>query len=247
LSAACSGISNWSHDVGGYLGHRLVERCPPELLVRWLQFGCFTPLMHAHGRMPQEPWHYSEHVLECYRAYVLLHEQLVPYVRAAADTAARTGLPIIRPLCLTDPTDPRGWSIGDAYGFGPALWVAPVLEDEAREREVVLPRGEWIETWSGGRVRGGGEHVVDAPLERIPVWVRAGSIVVTYPASHVARGLGDVGEAERPLVATLWGEPRLGHASVRLADGTRIRWRRGRWSVWPEREISFHQVSQPAA
>ena len=115
-----------------------------------------------------------------------------PYVRAAAATAARTGLPIIRPLCLTDPADPRGWAIGDAYGYGPALWVAPVLEDEAREREVALPRGDWIETWSGAAVRGGGETVVDAPLERIPVWVRAGSIVVTYPASHVARGLGDV-------------------------------------------------------
>jgi len=154
-------------------------------------------------------------------------------------------VPIIRPLCLTDPSDPRGWSIGDAYGFGPALWVAPVLEDEAREREVALPRGEWIETWSGRQVRGGGEHVVDAPLERIPVWVRAGSIVVTYPASHVARGLGDVDEAERQLVATLWGEPRLGEASVRLADGTRITWRHGRWSVSSEREVSFHE--RPAA
>ena len=244
LSAACSGISNWSHDVGGYLGHRLVERCPPELLVRWLQFGCFTPLMHAHGRMPQEPWHYSERVLDLYRAYVLLHEQLVPYVRAAAATAALTGLPIIRPLCLIDPADPRGWSIADAYGYGPALWVAPVLEDEAREREVALPRGEWIETWSGRRVAGGGEVVVDAPLERIPVWVRAGSIVVTYPAAHVARGLGDVPEAERPLVATLWGAPRMGRASVRLADGTRIAWRRGRWSVAPSsgREVTFREV-----
>ena len=240
LSAACSGISNWSHDIGGYLGHRLVERCPPELLVRWLQFGCFTPLMHAHGRMPQEPWHYSERVLDLYRAYVLLHEQLVPYVRAAAATAARTGLPIIRPLCLIDPSDSRGWSIGDAYGYGPALWVAPVLEDEAREREVPLPRGEWIETWSGRRVHGGGSDVVvQAPLERIPVWVRAGSIVVTYPASHVTRGLGDVPESERPLVATLWGEPRGGRAAVRLADGTRITWRRGRWSVSPEREVDF--------
>ncbi len=242
LSAACSGISNWSHDVGGYLGHRLVERCPPELLVRWLQFGCFTPLMHAHGRMPQEPWHYSERVLDLYREYVLLHEQLVPYVRAAAATAARTGLPIIRPLCLIDPSDPRGWSIADAYGFGPALWVAPVLEDEAREREVPLPRGEWIETWSGRRVHGGGPDVlVQAPLERIPVWVRAGSIVVTYPATHVAHGLGDVPESERPLVATLWGEPRLGHASARLADGTRITWRRGRWSVSSERKVDFRE------
>ena len=241
LAAACSGLSNWSHDVGGYLGHRLVERCPPELLVRWLQFGCFTPLMQAHARMPQEPWRYGARVLDAYRAYVLLHEQLVPYVRAAAGTAARTGLPIIRPLCLADPADPRGWTIGDAYGYGPALWVAPVLDDGAREREAALPRGEWIETWSGDRARGGSEVVVKAPLHRIPVWVRDGSIVVTYPAAHVAAGLGDVPEAERPLEATLWGRPPLGHTSVRLADGTRVSWRRGKWSVSPAREITFAQ------
>jgi alpha-glucosidase (family GH31 glycosyl hydrolase) len=245
LSAACSGFSNWSHDIGGYLGHRLVERCPPELLVRWLQFGCFTPLMHAHGRMPQEPWNYSERILALYRAYVLLHERLVPYTRAAALTAARTGLPIIRPLCLTDPTDARGWTIGDAYGYGPALWVAPVLDDGAREREVPLPRGRWTETWSGREVRGGGEVIAPAPLERIPVWVRAGSIVVTYAPEAVTRGLGDVPEHARPLEATLWGEPALGHTAVRLADGTRIAWRRGRWSVAPEREVDFRVMSEP--
>jgi alpha-glucosidase (family GH31 glycosyl hydrolase) len=147
LSGACTGISNFCHDVGGYLGHRLVERCPPELLVRWLQFGCFTPLMHAHGRMPQEPWHYGDRVLDLYRAYVLLHEQLVPYVRAAAVSAARTGLPIIRPLCLLHPRDPRGWTIADAYGYGPSLWVAPLagravarLADGTR---IAWHQGEW--------------------------------------------------------------------------------------------------------
>jgi alpha-glucosidase (family GH31 glycosyl hydrolase) len=243
LAAAASGFSNWSHDIGGYLGHRLVERCPPELLVRWLQFGCFTPLMQAHARIPQEPWHYGERVLELYRAYVLLHEQLVPYVRAAAATAARTGLPIIRPLCLTDPVDPRGWTITDAYGFGPALWVAPVLDDGARDREAPLPRGEWIETWSARLVRGGSEVTVDAPLERIPVWVRGGSIIVTYPPDHVAAGLGDTPESERPLIATLWGRPALGRTGVRLADGTRIAWRRGEWSVSPARRIELREVA----
>ena len=242
LSAACSSISNWSHDVGGYLGHRLAERCPPELFVRWLQFGCFTPLMQAHSRMPQEPWRYRQQVLDLYRAYVLFHEQLVPYVRAAAATAARTGLPIIRPLCLVDPDDPRGWTITDAYGYGPALWVAPVLDGGAREREVSLPRGEWIETWSGDRIRGGSEIVVEAPLERIPVWVRAGSIVVTYPAEHVAAGLGDHAEAERPLIATLWGEPALGRTAVRLAEGTRIGWRQGEWSLSRKREVTFREA-----
>jgi alpha-glucosidase (family GH31 glycosyl hydrolase) len=243
LGAACSGVSNWSHDVGGYLGHRLVERCPPELLVRWVQFGCFTPLMHAHGRMPQEPWHYSERVLDLYRGYVLLHEQLVPYVRAAAATAARAGLPIVRPLCLVDAADDRGWRVADAYGYGPSLWVAPVLEDGSRERPVPLPRGRWIETWSGRVVDGGREVVVETPLELIPVWARAGSLIVCYPAEHVAAGLGDTLEDERPLEATLWGAPPLGRASARLADGTRVSWRGGEWSVTRERRCSFREVA----
>ena len=241
ISAAASGFSNWSHDVGGYLGHRLVERCAPELLVRWAQLGCFTPLMQAHGRMVQEPWTYDERTLSIYRSYVLLHERLVPYIRAAAATAARSGLPIIRPLHLAEPDGDHGWTVADAYGFGPALWVAPVLDEGAREREVVLPRGDWIEAWSGERVRGGHEVLVPAPRNTIPVWVRSGSIVVTYPATHVAAGLGDTAEHERPLEATLWGEPRLGHAAVRLADGTKIGWRRGRWSVDRARDVSFRE------
>ena len=241
LSAAASGFSNWSHDVGGYLGHRLVEPCPPELLVRWLQFGCFTPLMQAHARMPQEPWHYGERLVDLYRAYVILHERLVPYVRAAAATAARCGLPIVRPLFLVDPRDERGWTITDAYGYGPSLWVAPVLDDGAREREVALPRGRWIETWSDSLVEGGGEVIAPAPVGRIPVWVRAGSIIVTYPAAHIQGGLGEVPESARPLEATLWGEPRGGRASARLADGTRIRWRRGEWAVQPDRDVRFAQ------
>ena len=81
LTAAASGYSNWSHDVGGYLGKRLVERCPRELLLRWVQFGCFSPLMQAHGRFAQEAWRYDDRTLATYRDYVLLHERLVPYIR----------------------------------------------------------------------------------------------------------------------------------------------------------------------
>jgi len=238
LTAASSGFSNWSHDVGGYLGERLVARCPKELLVRWVQFGCFTPLMQAHGRMPQEAWTYDAETLELYRSYVLLHERLVPYVRAAAATAARCGLPVVRPLLLGDAADARGWAIADAYGYGPSLWVAPVLEAGDRAREVDLPRGDWLDFWTGAAIAGGGEVVAEAPLGRIPVWVRRGALLVTYPEAHVARGLGDVPEGERPLEATLWGEPRCGRAQARLADGTRVRWVRGEFSVTPERQIA---------
>jgi alpha-D-xyloside xylohydrolase len=239
LTAAASGFSNWSHDVGGYLGERLVNRCPKELLLRWAWFGCFTPLMQAHGRFAQEAWTYDAETLAAYRAAVLLHERLVPYVRAAAATAARTGLPIVRPLLLSDPADERGWTLADQYGYGPALWVAPVLEKGAREREVSLPRGDWIDFWTGELHRGGGEVLAPAPLDRIPVFVRAGSIVVTYPEDHVAAGLGDTPESERPLEATLYGEPPLGRAAARLADRTWIRWRDGEWSVAPNREVAF--------
>jgi hypothetical protein len=78
-----------------------------------------------------------------------------------------------------------------------------------------------------------------APLHAIPVWVRAGAIVVTHRAAHVARGLGDTPAPERPLVATLWGEPACGRVLARLADETRIAWRRGRWSVTPPRDVTF--------
>jgi alpha-glucosidase (family GH31 glycosyl hydrolase) len=238
LTAAASGYSNWSHDVGGYLGERLVARCPKELLLRWVQFGCFTPLMHAHGRFEQEAWAYDAETLRIYRDYVLLHERLVPYVRAAAATAARTGLPIIRPLLLSDPFDERGWSLADQYGYGPGLWVAPVLERGAREREVSLPRGDWIDYWTGERISGGGEVLAPAPLERVPVYVRSGTIVVMHPAEHVHAGLGDTPESERPLEATLWGAPPLGRAAVWLADGTRIAWQRGEWSIPPGRAVT---------
>jgi alpha-glucosidase (family GH31 glycosyl hydrolase) len=239
LTAAASGFSNWSHDIGGYLGERLVSRCAKELLLRWVQFGCFTPLMHAHGRFEQEAWTYDEETLEVYRAHVLLHERLVPYVRAAALTASRCGLPIIRPLALIEHGD---WAIADAYGYGPSLWVAPVLESGARAVEVDLPRGDWIATWDSTEYAGGGIVSAPAALERIPVWARRGALVVTYPAEHVARGLGDTPEPERPLEATLWGEPACGRAAARLADGTVVRWSRGEWKVTPARDVTFRVV-----
>ncbi len=244
LTAAASAISNWSHDVGGYLGRLLVEPCDPELFVRWAQFGCFTPLMQAHGRFEQEAWRYGGEVLAIFRETVLLHERLVPYILAAARTASRCGLPIIRPLPLADPGDDRGWTINDAYMFGPSLWVAPVLEAGVELRDCYLPRGTWLDFWTGARTEGGREVTVPAPLERIPIWVRAGSILPTHPAASVASGLGEDGVSTRPIEATLWGLPRAGRSKVRLADGTAIGWRAGEWTVEhpdgaPEREIHF--------
>ena len=235
IAAAGSGFSNWSHVVGGYLGHRLVDRCPKELLIRWAQLGCFTPLMQAHGRLQQEPWTYDRETLDIYRGYVLLHEMLNPYLRAAAATAARCGVPMVRPASLLDPS---GWEVADAFGLGPSLWVAPVIEEGARERDVWLPPGEWIEAWSGAHVRGGREVAAPAPLHAIPVWVRNGAIVVTHPAEEVRQGLG---EGDGALEATLWGRPRCGRALARLAGGTAVRWHRGRWTCSGRGDVTFEE------
>jgi hypothetical protein len=83
-----------------------------------------------------------------------------------------------------------------------------------------------------------------APLDRIPVWVRRGALIVTYPAAHVRDGLGDTPESERPLEATLWGEPVAGRALARLADGTEIRWVRGEWSAGPGRDVAFRLATR---
>jgi len=163
-------------------------------------------------------------------------------VRAAAATAARCGLPVVRPLWLLDPCDPRAYDLADGYGYGPSLWVAPVLEEGVREREVPLPAGRWIDFWTGERVDGRAEPLVaPAPLERIPVYVREGALIATYPGEVVAGGLGDAAERERPLEVTLWGRPPCGQAGARLADGTRLRWRAGRLDASPAREVRFEE------
>jgi alpha-glucosidase (family GH31 glycosyl hydrolase) len=200
--------------------------------------------MQAHGRFEQEAWTYDGRILDLYREAVLLHERFVPYIRAAAATASRSGLPIMRPLCLVDPEDPEGWDIADSYLLGPSLWVAPVLEEGATERRAYLPRGEWIDWWTEERLTGGRWIDAEARLERIPLWVRAGSLLITYPAGEIVGGLGEE-DPTRPLEAALWGEPPLGHVGARLADGTRVAWRGGVWSVSPDRVVRFVDPPNP--
>ena len=172
--------------------------CPKELLARWVQFGCFTPLMHAHGRFEQEAWTYDEELLEIYRAYVLLHERLVPYVRAAAATAARPG-------CRSSARSPSPTRTTSAAGRSPTPTATArrcgsrrCSRTGARRSTSTSRAGDWIDAYTGEEIAGGGEVDAAAPLDRIPVWVRRGALIVTYPSAHVARGLGDTPEARAP-------------------------------------------------
>ncbi|KUO16471.1 glycoside hydrolase family 31 protein [Streptomyces dysideae] len=189
LNVAMSGIPWWHTDIGGFMGGHPDDPAYRELLVRWFQYGTFSPVMRLHGdREPNQPfstsmsggpnevWSYGEEAYPILRDHLLLRERLRPYLHDLAETAHRTGAPPMRPLFFDFPDDETAWDVDDQYLLGPDLLVAPVTELGARARTVHLPRGaRWTDTATGAEHEGGTTLSVAAPLERIPVFVRAGS------------------------------------------------------------------------
>ncbi|MCD9873394.1 glycoside hydrolase family 31 protein [Streptomyces guryensis] len=189
LNVALSGIPWWHTDIGGFLGGNPDDPAYRELLIRWFQYGTFSPLMRLHGdREPNQPfsatmtggpneiWSYGEQAYPILREHLLLRERLRPYLHELAETAHRTGAPPMRPLFFDFPEDLASWDVDDQFLLGPDLLVAPVTEAGARERTVHLPQGsDWVDAATGVEHRGGRDLSVPAPLERIPVFVRAGA------------------------------------------------------------------------
>ena len=181
--AAFLGFPFWGSDTGGY--YQFKQR---DVFARWLQFSAFCPLMEIGGKGPHAPWDmptdpaHDDEMIDIYRRYVRLHHDLIPYTRRAAAEAARSGLPIARPLVFAYPDDPLVADRWDQYLFGPDLLVAPLWRDGARSREVYLPRGRWEDFWDRSRVYTGPTTItVDAPLDLIPVFARAGAKVEGRP------------------------------------------------------------------
>ncbi len=176
-------------------GHRrLPRRRPgrpglPEVLVRWFQFGALSPLMRLHGFRdpgmplgpdmtggPNEVWSYGEEAYPILEKYLRLRERLKPYVLDVMREAHEEGLPVMRPLFLEFPDDPAAWPVDDAYLFGRDLLVAPVLTAGATVRTAYLPAGAgWTDAWTGETYEGGRSVTVDAPLDRIPLFLRDGA------------------------------------------------------------------------
>jgi len=175
LSAGMSGLPFWASDIGGYRG-----RPDPELYVRWAQFGLFSSHSRMHGDGPREPWAFGEEALRIVRDCARLRFRLFPYIYSAAHEAARTGMPLIRALPLAFPEDPiSAAGAGPAeleYMFGPSFLVAPVHE-RGGGRTVYLPPGDWIDFWTGRRSKGPRTLRLEVPLDRIPIFVKAGAAV----------------------------------------------------------------------
>ena len=238
-------------DLGGFAGHP-----DGELYVRFLQAGVLMPLMRIHcaeGEPDREPWRFGEEVERIAGDALALRSALLPYLYALAEEASRTGAPILRPPWWSEPGDARLQAAAGVYLLGDAILAAPALEAGARRVEAVLPAGRWRE-WDRPAVHAGGA-LLGAPLERLPLLVRCGSVVPTGP-----RGLRvDVDPASGPLSGAWYeddGETYAfregayrrvtasGHAApqrLRLELGYE-----GGWSPADERvEVELHGIEGP--
>ena len=194
VNFSMSGVPNWSHDIGGFAHEDLYTDAKVadlyewrELNTRWFQFGAFSPLFRSHGEYPfREIYAISPEGSPAYRSmesYDKLRYRLMPYIYTlGADTYFKDST-IMRGLVMDFAADRKTWGIDDEYMFGPAFLVAPVTEYKARERKVYLPSGtSWYDFYSGRSSNGGQTITAAAPYERMPLFVRAGSIVPTGPA-----------------------------------------------------------------
>jgi len=174
---AMMGFPFWGSDTGGYVAFK--DR---EVFARWLQVSCFCPLMEIGGKRSHEPWDMitkpscDEEMIRIMGRYTKLHERLLDYTYELAKRAHATGDPVIHPLVFDWPDDPEVRDMWDQYMYGPALLVAPLWESGAREREVYLPEGEWTSLWDESESHTGPKTIrVKAPLDFIPVYVKAGA------------------------------------------------------------------------
>ena len=164
-----------------------------ELIIRWFQYGVFCPLFRLHGyREPHTPppeeltaettgagneiWSFGEEAYGIIREILLLREKLLPYIDAQMKLAHRKGIPPMRPLFFDFSADPECAAIDDEFLFGPDILVCPVLDYQARKRRVYLPKGAtWRDAWTGKKIRGGRWIEAEAPLEKIPVYLKGNS------------------------------------------------------------------------
>lgn len=193
LNFALSGIPYWTHDIGGFsLENRYYNPKGEdmkewrELNTRWYQFGAFCPLFRVHGQYPfREVFNIAEENHSAYKSmvyYSKLRYRLMPYIYTLAGRAFHDDYTIMRALVMDFGEDKMVNNIGDQYMFGPSIMVCPVYEYKAREREVFLPEGcGWYNFYTGEFFEGGQTITVDAPYEKIPLFIKEGAILPVGP------------------------------------------------------------------
>ncbi len=187
LNMAAAGYPYWTVDAGGFFRPGESQFTDPayhERFLRWFQYATFLPLQRVHGyQTDTEFWRYGEQVETVARAYLDLRYRLLPYIYSLAGATWRTGEPVMRPLVFDFRQDAQALDETHAYMFGRAFHVAPVLEPGVTTWPVYLPqsKGGWYDFWTGDHREGGQRHDVPAPLDRLPLHVRAGTILPLGP------------------------------------------------------------------
>jgi alpha-D-xyloside xylohydrolase len=184
LNFALSGIPYWTTDIGGFVFGSPADPAFRELFVRWFQYGTFSPVLRVHGtRNPDENelWSYGPDAQKILVNFDRLRYRMLPYIYSLAWQTTSQGYTPMRPLVMDFRTDERAQNIGDQFMFGPAFLVNPVTEPAASLRQLYLPEAKWYDFWAGTAVAGNRMIEAAAPLERIPLYVRAGSILPLGP------------------------------------------------------------------
>jgi len=186
LNYSISGMPYWTTDIGGFIsGGNLNDPKFRELFVRWFQFGAFSPIFRVHGtRWPDENelWSYGPEAQKILVDYDTLRYRLMPYIYSEAWQVTSNHGTLMRPLVMDWRDDVEAQNTGDEYLFGPAILVSPVYTQGATNRTVYLPKTTWYDFWTGDKIEGGKRIEADAPLSKLPLFVRAGSIVPMGPA-----------------------------------------------------------------
>lgn len=193
LNFSASGIPYWNTDTGGFWGGDPAKPAYTELFTRWFQFSSFCPMFRVHGTdKPKEIWRFDDATQKILIAYDQLRYHLLPYIYSVSWKVTSDGYTMMRPLVMDFRGDANVFNIPDQYLFGPALMVSPVTKPGATTRAVYLPTGTgWVDFWTGENYSGGQTIEAAAPIETLPLFVRAGSILPYGPAIEYAMETND--------------------------------------------------------
>jgi alpha-D-xyloside xylohydrolase len=182
LNYSITGLPYWTTDIGGFFRpgkSQYTDEKYQELLTRWYQWGAFNSIFRIHGYQSEtEPWKYGQQVEDNMRKILNLRYRLLPYIYSEAWQITKNGSTLMRPLVMDFNGDTSALNQSYEYMFGKALLTAPITEPDVKEWNVYLPKtAEWYDFWTGKNFKGGQKIKTDAPLGKIPLFVKAGSII----------------------------------------------------------------------
>jgi alpha-D-xyloside xylohydrolase len=184
LNYSLSGLPYWTTDIGGFVSGNPDDPAYRELYIRWFEFGTFNPILRAHGTRTtnqNELWSYGPEAQKILVNYDSLRYRLLPYIYSLAWRTTSEAYTPMRGLVMDFRNDERVSDIGDQFMFGPALLVSPVTDPGSTTRRMYLPQATWYDFWTGRSSSGGKVIDTPSPLEQIPLYVRAGSILPLGP------------------------------------------------------------------